>query len=343
MSLSRTTLRSFDDQKFGEVASSRHVATTDSLEVTDRHVTVDASAGAFTLTLPPVAEARGLIFMVRYTGSGKNAVTIDDYSNDSLGFTPFTLDSAGEFVQIESDGTAWRFIAGRRPTKRGVFTTFQSVGPVVQSDGTVASGTAGEVNLVNVDGVNLQIIPMGTQTILTPTQHANGLDISYDQTDNDGIEINAGSTDRSPAAFTVGTDAFFGEFEFSIATVAGTDDCAFGFRKTAAHAANIDDLTDMAVLNVIAGDIKIETILNNAATTTTDTTDNWADGETHRLRVEVSRAGAVTYKIDGAAPTVTAAFTFDSGDVVVPFFYMLQANAAQTGAVYAKKLSVGAL
>jgi hypothetical protein len=31
----------------------------------------------------------------------------------------------------------------------------------------------------------------------------------------------------------------------------------------------------------------------------------------------------VTYKIDGAAPSVTAAFTFDSGDTLIPFFYFL--------------------
>lgn len=343
MPLSRSDRRSYADHAFGEVASRRHVTSTDSIDLTDRHVTVDPASAAFTLTLPPVAEAKGLTFMIRHAGTGMNAVTIDDSSNDALGFTPLTLDSKGEFVELESDGTAWRQISGRRPTKRGCFTQFKSVGPVTQSDGTAASGTAGEVNLVMVDDVALQIVPMGTQTILAPTQHASGLNVAYDQTDNDGIEINCGSTTRSPCAFTVGTDAFFAELEFTITTVAGTDDCAFGFRINGAHAANIDDLTDMAVLNVISGDIKIETILNNAATTTTDTTDNWADGETHRLRVEVARSGAVTYLIDGDAPTVTAAFTFDSGDVVVPFFYMLQANAVQTGAVYLSKLSVGVL
>jgi len=37
------------------------------------------------------------------------------------------------------------------------------------------------------------------------------------------------------------------------------------------------------------------------------------------LRVQDSSAGVVTYLINGVAPTVVAAFTFDNGDVVVPF------------------------
>jgi hypothetical protein len=36
----------------------------------------------------------------------------------------------------------------------------------------------------------------------------------------------------------------------------------------------------------------------------------------------------VTYLIDGVAPTTTAAFSFDSGEVVVPFFFFLQATTS---------------
>ena len=82
---------------------------------------------------------------------------------------------------------------------------------------------------------------------------------------------------------------------------------------------------EMAALNVISGNINIETILNGGATTTTDTTNNWTDTAIHELEVRVSAAGVVTYKIDGVDPLVTAAFTFDDAEVVVPFFYTLQA------------------
>jgi hypothetical protein len=67
----------------------------------------------------------------------------------------------------------------------------------------------------------------------------------------------------------------------------------------------------MAVINCLAGDFKIETIDDNNATTTTDTTDNASDGTDHTIEVRVSAAGVVTYLIDGVAPTTTAAFTID--------------------------------
>ena len=162
-----------------------------------------------------------------------------------------------------------------------------------------------------------------------------------DQTDNDGVEITHGITSRARPYFTVGTDsAFYFEVTFSIADVSGTDDCAVGFRKAEAYQANIDDYDEMAALNVISGDIKIETILNAGATTTTDTTDNWADAASKRLKVLVSDAGVVTYTIDGSAPTTTAAFTFDDGEKVVPFFYFLNASDL-AGAVNITKWEVG--
>jgi hypothetical protein len=203
------------------------------------------------------------------------------------------------------------------------------------------AGSTGTVNLLKTERNSFEYHIKGTQTILIPAFSADGLDVGFDQTDNDGLEISQGITARTKGAFVVGTDEFYFSVEFSIATVAGTDDCAVGFRKAAAYQANIDDYTDMAVLNVISGDIKIETILNNAATVTTDTTNNWADGETHTLTVIVNKSGAVTYLIDGVAPTTVAAFTFDSGDTVIPFFFMLQANAAQTGVVNLKKWECG--
>ena len=81
----------------------------------------------------------------------------------------------------------------------------------------------------------------------------------------------------------------------------------------------------------ISGDIKIQTIINNASTVTTDLTSgggdgagNWANEATHTLKVMVAADGAVTYAIDGASsPTGAVAFSFDSGEIVSPFFHFL--------------------
>lgn len=192
--------------------------------------------------------------------------------------------------------------------------------------GGAAGGTTGNENVM-VFGENIfEYHVLGTQTILAPSISASGLVADLDDTDNDGLEISQGITARSPAAFTVGTDAFYLKVKFLIEDVSGTDDCAVGFRGDEAYQAAIDDYNDMAALNVISGAIYIETIDDNAATTSTDTTDTWGDGETKTLGVFVDTDGAVTYTIDGSAPSTTAAHSIDSGDVVVPFLYFLNAS-----------------
>ena len=191
--------------------------------------------------------------------------------------------------------------------------------------GGAATGTAGDENVLMFPATGFEYHILGTQTILAPKITTEGLDLgSMDATADDGLELNHGILSSQIPSFTVGTDAaFYLRARFSIADVSGTDDCVVGFRKVEANQANVDDYADMAALNVISGDINIETIVGGAATVTTDTTDNWADTETHELRILVSAAGVVTYQIDGAAPTTTAAYTFTDGLNVMPFFYLL--------------------
>jgi hypothetical protein len=180
------------------------------------------------------------------------------------------------------------------------------------------------------------------QTLLGPLLDTagKGLDISQDQTDDEGVEYVFGTINsNSPFAWTVGTHNGFLEVRFEIADVSGTDDCAVGLRKLEAFQANVDDYDEAAFLNVISGDIKIETILNNAATSTTDTTQNWTDGETHTLRVDLV-GRVVTFSIDGLPPTATATFNFDSAEVVVPFMFFLQATTSP-GKVWWKHVKVG--
>lgn len=207
------------------------------------------------------------------------------------------------------------------------YQTFNADPATSKKAGGAATGTAGDENVMVFPENAFEYHILGTQTILAPSLTATGLNIGMDQTDNDGVEISQGIFSNAKHAYTVGTDgAFFLSVQFKIADVSGTDDCAIGFRKAEAYQANIDDYDEMAALNVISGNITIETILNNASTTSTDTTDDWADGETHTLTVIVDAEGAVYYEIDGAVPTTTASFTFDEGEVVVPFLYFLNAS-----------------
>ena len=203
--------------------------------------------------------------------------------------------------------------------------------------GGASSGTGGVVNVMQFPYSCFEYVTKGTQTITAPVianvaEGVSSLNNEMDQTDNDGVEICAGILSSNPNAYKVASvPAFFFRARVSLATVANTDDCAFGLRLAEAYQANIDDYNDMAVLNVISGDIKIETILNGAATVTTDTTNNFTDGQTKDLRVSVDSAGAVTYQIDGQPPIVTAAYSFRSGIYVVPFHFFLHSASAAVG------------
>ena len=209
----------------------------------------------------------------------------------------------------------------------------------------LADGTALDTVLhVYADGLSITWAALVGQAINIPAPTATGINYAGDQTNNDGIELvyscvtakGREGVDR----FTVGKQAFSAEWEFSIAVVAGTDVGNCGFRKVEALAADLHAYDEMAWLWPISGDIKLQTIINNATTVTTDTTANWADTEIHSLKVLVAKDGAVTYKIDGADPSTTAAFSFDAGEVVTPFLSFLQASGAQTGALVVRKLTV---
>jgi hypothetical protein len=200
-----------------------------------------------------------------------------------------------------------------------------------QSDGTAFSGATGEINQWGFRcGNTLAVHAIGTQTLLAPALNAIGLDVSGDQTNNDGWAMRG----RSVASlgrlnrdhFIVGTSpAFFMKCKFSIADVSGIDDLRCGFAKVEAHNADPDALDELATMAIMAGDIKTQTIINGNSTVATDLTapssGDWADGETHTFKILVSAAGVVTYELDDTAPTGAVAFTFDNGEVVTPYWF----------------------
>jgi hypothetical protein len=203
----------------------------------------------------------------------------------------------------------------------------------------VPTGATGDINAVRFDDASLNYAILGAgQTKIVPTWGASGLTLDLDAADNEGAEYSAMIATNSNKQFVVGKQEFSLIVKGSIADVSDTDDCAFGFRKKEAYQANIDDYDEMAVLNVIAGDIKIETILNNGATTTTDTTLNWADAETHELELRVDINGLVRFYVDSVDKTSVQAsnFSFDAGEVVIPFAYVLNAAASPPDVIISK-------
>lgn len=199
----------------------------------------------------------------------------------------------------------------------------------------------------------------------TATTHA-GLNLCMDgeSTDNVGLEMILGGNCQGsgPHTFTVGTHAGSVDATFQANDYTDFDCLVIGFRKvedfqvampTQIAAANAGDLvyTDITAFGV-QGDtnIEIQTDLNGSGTSTS--TDCGAsvpvDDQNLRLKVNLSSAGVVTYELvvnqvagagTLAAPAATAAFTFDSGDVLVPFLAVLK-NDATTDEIFLKDVTV---
>lgn len=225
------------------------------------------------------------------------------------------------YYQFEQDPSAIIEYFGSLPTFAGSTTP-------------APTGTAGDINVVNTGKNSLHYSMIGTQTILNPVWDTDGLDIVLDQDDNEGIELSVPIGNGSKKGrFTVGKEECSIKLRTKIGDVSDTDDYAIGFRKEEGFQAAVDDYDEMAALNVISGDIKIETILNGGATTTTDTTLNFADGEIHDLEVRVAKDGSVSFIVDGVDKTSVqaSAFKFDAGEKIVPFIYEINAGANDPG------------
>jgi hypothetical protein len=285
-------------------------------------VTQQNAAGLETVTVPSAIYTAG------------NGLRVDPFSaalQDSG--VPFDMNDESQIGEIVATATGtsiqvrlyFRESIWRSRTYRRMYDKMEN--NVVATDDAGygdPTGSTGDVNLLKHLFGEYEYHVKGTgQTILAPVWGATGLNVSQDLTNNEGVEYTNGITALSRFSFTVGTDSVFFKLKIKITDVSGSDQLIMGFRKQEAYQADWNDYDELVSIGNVSGDIKLGTILNNAATVVTDTTDNWADGATKTLEVYVSKAGVVTYKIDGAAPTVTAAFTFDNAEKIIPFFFLL--------------------
>lgn len=218
---------------------------------------------------------------------------------------------------------------------RYLFDNF-AINPVTSKlAGGAATGTAGDTNIMFTQFGMYEYCIVGTQTAVAPVIDTFGLNLTMTGTSGQGIEVTAGRTALCPYAFTVGTDpAFAVEAFFKVQDASGCNPLVVGFLKAQAFATAISSYTDYAMIGIIGTGAAIETQtnLNSAGAVTTDTTQTWADGATNSLKVLVSSTGVVTYQINSQAPTVTAAFTFNTGDVLIPFFRFVEAADVTTQA-----------
>ena len=220
---------------------------------------------------------------------------------------------------------------------------FDNIGTFSGSATPAPTGATGDVNQINTGANTLQYFVKGIgSTILAPYATVNGLPLSLDAVNDEGMELSAPVGTNSPKEFTIGVHDFSMIAKINLDDISGTDALYVGFRKKAAHTADPNDYTDMATLGLDAnaGALKIMTALNNAAVDSTATTDTWANGETRELEIRVFKDGSVKFFVDGVERTSvqTTAFEFDATDVVIPFISFL--NTANVATPLLKELLV---
>lgn len=192
----------------------------------------------------------------------------------------------------------------------------------------------------------------GSQTLLGPAMDsANGLlQIGLDAANAEGVEyvFNSFLAAGARLNYVVGTSSpLMVRAKLKVEDVSGVGELALGFRKVEAFQALIDNYDEAAFLNVQAGVVNQETILNGATTVTLNTGKTWADLATHELKVIIglgafgaANAGRVRFYFDGVR-VGNDAFVFDSGEVVTPFLHFLQTSDASE--LHASELECGFL
>lgn len=202
--------------------------------------------------------------------------------------------------------------------------------------GLVASGATGILHHIYTPAGNVFAwCPLGAGQTLRPVIIADGLDVGCDQTSTEGSEVFTNFLGASGRPFIVGVDKpFYFQCQMKVADISGLTSFAIGFRKALVNAAALATYTDYAALggNASAASmaLKQQTNLAGGGQTTTDTTQTLADATSYTVRVNVDKAGVVTFLHDAATPgvmlppTTVAAFTLAAGTPVIPFMFALQ-------------------
>lgn len=174
---------------------------------------------------------------------------------------------------------------------------------------------------------------IGAQTIVAPTQGANGLLIEQDATATEGAHYCPEVVAACPQQFVVGKTSMTLVNKFSATTVANVVYMA-GFRVKEAFTVDFNDYNNLAAVGTGAAGTAVATygILGGAATVTTTSAVNLVSNAVNTAVVEVAANGAVgIWMNDVKYPVYSAGTTplvFPAGTVLIPFFQYTNLNSA---------------
>jgi len=242
------------------------------------------------------------------------------FSNISAGST------AADGVMADGDTIAGTFFGpnGEAYGSSGVAVgAFTAAGKAIQVDGArvtpdtggTAAGLDVQMDAVTAANVGLQLIPgagpVGGSSALTVGTHSGYIDVTFhtpDWSDFDCVTIGWRKVEEFQTALN------------GIQAAGGTGDVVY---------------TDIVGFGAMTDtDLRIQTDLNGSGTSilTNCGASVPVDNQNMRLRVSVSQAGVVTYAFvvneaagEGtlAEPATVTAYTFDDGDVIVPYIASL--------------------
>lgn len=287
-------------------------------------------AGVAVFAAPTLAEMKWLFY-------DQYAKLVYDSNPDAVGTTDLvTYDGSNAAVKVTGQLDATQGIGAAYST------TFVGTGDglvadwmgTMQLDGTVYDGTTAVANIAYFNkGIKLVYWAQGAGQTLDIDMVTAGLDLTGDQADNEGFELVGGILGASGRPMVPGVDpAFYFCASITITDVSDTDDLHVGWRTVEIPNATYANFDSKASIGIVASAataaIQITTEDDAGGVTTTDTTDTWADAASKRLCVYVGSDRAVTYTINNVAPTATAAFSFDTGEPVIPHVWWIHAGAA---------------
>ncbi len=260
------------------------------------------------------------------------------------GLPPLLTDATAAVLELpDSDMSKWSI--NQVPLYKAWFRhgPVYTTGVPTTAGGGVVCTTTG-TNFISgpgITGYGFQLDVIGTSTLCGNTfAAADGLKLSSDAIDNEGYELSQGNLADSPAAFTIGTSpAFYFKVRFAVADITSSDQTYICLRNDGAHTATLAGGTDLYCIGLgdladgaTGNDWFQQQELNNAGLTATDLAEtNIVNDEVHTVTILVSSAGVTTAEIEGVLVSDTTAFTFDTGDEIIPMVWMIQQEASAIG------------
>ena len=301
------------------------------------------------------------------TGAETTNTSIDSSGNLSVGGTTAL---AGALTRVTPVNIIdWDYISCPTPIVSNLTGAGGADGVMADGElfGMLFPGKNGQVTPVQGSIIGAHTVAAGGFMVegTIPTTDTNGtsagLNLQGDAAtgDNTGMElIFGGSQHGGNASCTIGTHAMVFDATFNSADFTDQDCVAIGFRKAEefqtghqpiiAAASGDAVYTDYVAFGVLSpDDVQISTRLNDGTTAHVDSTQATAASGNHRFQVTVTSAGVVTFAHIGAAvmsagtlaaPSTTKVFSFDDGDVVVPYLSILSTNA--DSAIHLKAIKI---